>query len=81
MYARGRPHSRQRLRSRILNFGFLDSFAIFAVVAILLPVLPAPVQFCRNGIPMNCRSLRASSSVLAEVTTETFMPRALSTFM
>ena len=32
-------------------------------------------------MPMNCSSFRASSSVFAVVTTETFMPRALSTFM
>src|SRR5437899_10226986 len=38
-------------------------------------------QFWRNGIPMNCNNLRASSSVFAVVTTDTFMPRALSTFM
>jgi len=30
---------------------------------------------------MNWSSFRASSSVFAVVTTETFMPRALSTFM
>src|SRR5262249_42694073 len=35
-------------------------------------------QFCRNGIPMNCKSLRASSSLFAVVTTDTFIPRALS---
>src|SRR5215813_12799020 len=38
-------------------------------------------QFCLNGMPMNWSSLRASWSVLAVVTTDTFMPRALSTFM
>src|SRR5262249_41068108 len=31
MYARGRPQRLQRLRSRILYFGVLTSFAIFAV--------------------------------------------------
>src|SRR6516225_8830863 len=34
MYARGRPHRRQRLRSRILYFGAFSSLAILAVVAI-----------------------------------------------
>ena len=34
-----------------------------------------------NGMPSSCRSFRASSSVFAVVTTDTFMPRALSTFM
>src|SRR5213083_2713801 len=34
MYARGRPHRWQRLRSRTLNLGAFFSFAIFAVVAI-----------------------------------------------
>src|ERR1051326_1564844 len=38
MYARGRPHRRQRFRRRILYFGGFCSFAIFAVVAI--SVLP-----------------------------------------
>src|SRR6266704_689974 len=33
MYARGRPHRWQRLRSRTLNFAVLASFAILAVVA------------------------------------------------
>ena len=33
----------------------------------------------RKGMPMNCSSFRASSSVLAVVTTLTFMPRPLST--
>src|SRR5262245_36412106 len=41
MYARGRPHRRQRLRSRILYLGFLDSLAIFAVVAISRPPTPS----------------------------------------
>src|SRR5206468_12847261 len=35
MYARGRPHRWQRLRSRTLNFGVLASFAILAVVAMV----------------------------------------------
>src|SRR6185436_8599166 len=39
------------------------------------------LQLALNGMPMNCRSLRASWSVFAVVTTDTFMPRALSTFM
>src|SRR4029078_3486299 len=34
-----------------------------------------------NGIPRSCSSLRDSSSVFAVVTTEMFIPRALSTFM
>src|ERR1022692_3064641 len=34
--ARGRPQRQQRLRCRHLNFGFLRSFAILAVVAIKL---------------------------------------------
>src|SRR5580765_460361 len=44
----------------------------------------APSQLlsaARNGMPTNCNSFRASSSVFADVTTHTFMPRALSTFM
>src|SRR6476660_5932085 len=35
----------------------------------------------RKGMPSSCSSLRDSSSVFAVVTTEMFMPRALSTFM
>src|SRR5690606_2593221 len=38
-------------------------------------------QLLRNGRPISCSSLRASSSVFAVVTTDTFMPRGLSTFM
>src|SRR5687768_10218482 len=34
-----------------------------------------------KGIPRSCKSFRDSSSVRAVVTTEIFMPRALSTFM
>src|SRR5262249_549725 len=98
MYARGRPHRRHRFRSRILNFGFFNSLAIFVVVAsfgsrfcflllgpyarLLRRTGPARADYeARNGIPINCSSFRASASVLAVVTTDTFMPRALSTFM
>ena len=80
MKPRGRPHNLQRFRSRIRYFGVFSSLAIFAVVAILFFLSPSPYD-ALNGIPMNCSSLRASSSVLAVVTTDTFMPRALSTFM
>src|SRR6476620_4315379 len=72
-YARGRPQRLQRLRSRTLNFGVLSSFAIFAVVAIVF----LPYAF-RNGMPSSCNSRRDSSSVFAVVTTEMFIPRALS---
>ena len=64
----------QRLRRRIPYFGPIESFTLFAVVAIC----QSP-QFWRNGIPISCSSRRASSSVRAVVTTEMFMPRALST--
>src|SRR5688572_23004809 len=40
MYARGRPHSLQRLRWRILYFSVFSSLAIFAVVAIASLVRP-----------------------------------------
>src|SRR5215813_12192539 len=73
MYARGRPHRWQRLRSRILYFGFLVSLAIFAVVAMNVSQFSQAPQDCRNGIPMNCRSFLASWSVFAVVTTDTFM--------
>ena len=81
MYARGRPHLRQRLRRRIPNFGAFRSFTLFAVVAIHSFVRQAEglTQFCLNGMPINWSSRRASSSVFAVVTTEMFMPRALST--
>ena len=40
------------------------------------------IPYCaRNGMPISWSSRRASSSVLADVTTEMFMPRFLSTFM
>ena len=39
-YARGRPHSLQRLCLRLENFGFRLSFTRFAVVAILSPSNP-----------------------------------------
>lgn len=74
MYARGRPHRRHRLRNRTLNFGVFFSLTIFAVVAINL-------QFALNGMPINWSSFLASSSVRAVVTTDTFRPRGLSTFM
>ena len=81
MKPRGRPHNLQRFRSRIRYFGVFSSLAIFAVVAMLFfPLSPIPYDALK-GMPMNCISLRASSSVLAVVTTDTFMPRALSTFM
>ena len=76
------PKYKVRLRNRILNLGVLCSLAIFAVVAIVCSFCSfAGAQFCLNGMPMNCRSFRASSSVFAVVTNDTFMPRALSTFM
>src|SRR5215470_469891 len=53
-YPRGRPQILQRLCRRVENFGFLASFTLFAVVAILsLSVIQFP--YGRNGIPM-CRS-------------------------
>ena len=85
MKARGRPHNLQRLRERTLYFGVFASLATFAVVAIskssAYRLLPTAYWLVRNGIPINWRSFRASSSVRALVTTDTFMPRALSTFM
>jgi len=77
-YARGRPQRWQRFLRRILYFGVLDSLAIFAVVAMLCLLLRYAFL---KGIPRSCSSLRDSSSVFAVVTTEMFMPRALSTFM
>jgi len=95
-YARGRPQRLQRFLSRTLNFGVFASLAIFAVVAMFAFVfffLSNPPRSLEpnaaldrgyallNGIPSSCSSFRDSSSVLAVVTTEMFMPRALSTFM
>jgi hypothetical protein len=73
MNARGRPQRWHLFRKRILNLGVFVSFAIFAVVAMSYAFL--------KGIPSNWSSLRDSSSVLAVVTMEIFMPRALSTFI
>jgi len=82
MYARGRPHRRHRLRSRILYFGAFVSFAIFAVVAMCPLGRPERLRYeALNGMPSSWSSLRDSSSVFAVVTTEMFIPRALSTFM
>src|SRR5262245_51490944 len=44
IYARGRPHWRQRLRCRTLNFRVFLSRAFFAVVATVAPkTVPFPV--------------------------------------
>src|SRR5919201_6765374 len=48
---------------------------------VFAPQLCSHAYEARNGMPTNCNSFRASSSVFAVVTTDTFMPRALSTFM
>jgi len=72
---RGRPQFLQRLRSLTLNFGFLSSFAIFAVVAIWLSV------YCRNGIPIWRSSAKPSASVLAVVVMEMFIPLVFSTLL
>jgi hypothetical protein len=81
-YARGRPQRLQRFLNRTLNFGVFASLAIFAVVAMLcLYRLSLSGYAVLNGIPSSCSSFRDSSSVFAVVTTEMFIPRALSTFM
>jgi len=71
MYARGRPHSRQRLWNRTLNFGvrFQRSIADFFAKILYL---------FRNGMPSCPSSERPSSSVFAVVTIATSRPRSLS---
>src|SRR5580704_1296686 len=74
IYPRARPQTRQRLRTRTLNFGFLCVFAIFARRAIYC----APPG-TRRGTPRPLRSSRPSSSFFAVVVSVTFMPLILST--
>jgi hypothetical protein len=72
MYARGRPHSLQRLCARTRNFGgrFERSIAdFFAKVFTYL---------FRNGMPSCTSRERPSSSDFAVVTIETSRPRSLS---
>src|SRR5580700_6641908 len=81
--ARGLPQRQHRLRWRHLNFGFLRSFAILAVVAIKLssPLLLTARRYCaRNGIPICFSSANPSASVRAVVVMQTFIPLVLSTF-
>ncbi len=77
MYPRGRPQSRQRLRTRTLNFGGLRSLTFFAIVDMVIchggP--RAARQLARKGMPSNFSNRRPSPSVLAVVTTDTFIPR------
>src|SRR6516165_5765048 len=65
------------------ELGFLLLFRDFGGSGhrVLSTLAPCSRYEARNGIPINCNSFRASWSVRAVVTTETFMPRALSTFM
>lgn len=65
MYARGRPHSGQRLRYRTLNFSFR--------LTIWLALATGSSYFLK-GIPRLFSSARPSSSVLAEVTMVMFKP-------
>jgi len=69
-YARGRPHSLQRLCLRVENLGFRASLTRFAVVAIqslcvfetcvFLTMKPGNLEsYVRNGIPMCFNNVRA----------------------
>src|SRR5262245_21491631 len=76
------PDLELRLLLFFCNLGGCCHKRLFQSLAPTLRCSPAAaIQFCLNGMPMNCSSFRASWSVLAVVTTDTFMPRALSTFM
>lgn len=72
MYARGRPHTWQRLWKRTAYFGFCFhlSIADFFANPIYLYLL--------NGMPSWVSRERASSSLLAVVTMDTSRPRSLS---
>ena len=74
IYARARPQTRQRFRTRTLNLGFLSVLAIFAVRAIYW----APPGV-RSGRPKPLSSSRPSSSFFAVVVMVMFMPLILST--
>jgi len=71
MYARGRPHSRQRLCCRTLNFGAFFQRSIADFFAKILYLF-------RNGMPSCVSSERPSSSDFAVVTIEISRPRSLS---
>jgi len=71
MYARGRPHRRQRLWNRTLNLGVCFQRSIADFFAKILYLF-------RNGIPSCVSRERPSSSVVAVVTMETSRPRSLS---
>ena len=66
-----RPHRLQRLHARTANFGFFNVLATHADVATVRSSLR---QFLRNGMPKPARRALPSSSVLAVVTMQTFMP-------
>ncbi len=74
MKARARPQTRQRLRTRTLNLGFLRLLAIFAKRAIY-----CATPGVRSGKPRPLSSSRPSSSLRAEVVKVMFMPLILST--
>ncbi len=80
-----RPQRRHRLCCRTANFGFLRNLAIHAVVAtqnLHPPGQPGPsIRHLRNGIPKPSSSTRASSSVRAVVTMQTFMPLTFCTLV
>ena len=71
MYARGRPHTPQRLRNRTWNFAGRFQRSIADVLAKRLYLLV-------KGIPSAVSSARASSSFLAVVTMVISIPRSLS---
>ena len=77
-YPRGRPQILHRLCLRVENLGFLASFTLFAVVAILSLAISS-IRYGRNGMPMCRSSARAGLSLFAVVTTVTFIPFSLST--
>jgi len=70
---RERPQIRHRPYRRTLNLGSRCCFMIRLVLAMV------PLDYLRNGKPRRSRRDRASSSFLAEVSTQMSMPRVIST--
>jgi hypothetical protein len=69
--ARGRPHREHLVYARTSYLGLR--------LALAMRLFFATAQFSLNGKPSRRNSERPSSSVVADVTTVTSMPRCLST--
>lgn len=82
MYARGRPQMRQRFTWRVENLGSRRARTILDFLAkgpTSLYHRMAKTYAARNGMPSALSSSNASSSVLADVTMVTSIPRICDT--